>query len=231
LKPVTWFNTGVRVGWTDVSIGSGTDDRYPSTEELFTPVTAPGLNDETSFLVTDLFATVDTRDQPGNPRAGGYYGVLWRRLSDRDVDRYSFDSVDVDLQQFIPVFDKKRVFATRVRLTSTDAADGDEVPFYFRPTLGGHRSLRSEDEYRFRDLKVFWTNIEYRWEAFSGLDMALFTDLGGVASEFDQLKPFDKKAYGIGLRFNTYKAVFVRFDVAGGGDSGIHYHFKFSGVF
>jgi hypothetical protein len=229
--PVKWFNTGMRVGWIDVSIGSGNDDRYPSTEELFTPFTAPGLNDDPSFLATDLFATVDTRDHPGNAREGGYYGVLWRRLKDRDLDRYSFNSVDVDLQQFIPVFDKKRVFATRVRLTTTNELDGNEVPFYFRPTLGGSRSLRSEDEYRFRDLNVFWTNIEYRWEAFSGLDMALFTDFGGVDSDLSHLKPFDKKAYGIGLRFNTYKAVFLRFDVAAGGDSGIHYHFKFSGVF
>jgi hypothetical protein len=38
-------------------------------------------------------------------------------------------------------------------------------------------------------------------------------------------------AYGIGLRFNTYKAVFLRFDVAGGGSEGIRAFLKFSKAF
>ena len=87
-SPARWFRTGVRVGWTDVSISSGKDKRFPSTEELFTSATAPGLDDDPSFGYTDLFSIVDTRDQPGNTRSGGYYGVLWRRYIDTDLDKY-----------------------------------------------------------------------------------------------------------------------------------------------
>ena len=85
--PVQWFNSGIRIGWTDVSIGAGTDRRFPTTQSLFSAAEAPGLLDDPAFLYTDLFATVDTRDQPGNARAGGYYGLLWRRYNDRDLDR------------------------------------------------------------------------------------------------------------------------------------------------
>ena len=38
-------------------------------------------------------------------------------------------------------------------------------------------------------------------------------------------------AYGIGMRFNTYKAVFLRLDVAAGGSEGIRTFLKFSKAF
>jgi hypothetical protein len=33
------------------------------------------------------------------------------------------------------------------------------------------------------------------------------------------------------MRFNTYKAVFLRFDVAAGGREGVRFFMKFSGAF
>jgi outer membrane translocation and assembly module TamA len=229
--PVRWFNTGVRVGWTDVSIGSGKDKRFPTTEQLFTEATAPGLLEDPAFFYNELVAAIDTRDQRGNARAGGYYGVVWRRYHDSDLDRYSFDHMDVELQQFFPIFDKKRVIAARLQFLATTADDGQEVPFYYRPTLGGGKSLRSYADFRFRDRNVLFANIEYRWEAFSNLDMALFTDLGSVAPRFSDLELATEKAYGIGLRFNTHKTVFMRLDVAGGGREGVRTFLKFSGIF
>ncbi|MEO5896178.1 MAG: BamA/TamA family outer membrane protein [Vicinamibacterales bacterium] len=230
--PRRWINTGIRLGWLDVSIDRGKDKRFPSVHDLFAETDAPGLLDQPAFLYNDLFATIDTRDQPGNARAGGYYGVLWRHYNDSDSSRYTFASTEIDLQQFLPIFDKKRVVALRVRLTATRADDGQEVPFYLQPTLGGSDSLRSTGDYRLRDRNVLSSNIEYRWEAFSGLDMALFSDFGTVASRFRDLELSNlRKAYGLGFRFNTYKAVFLRIDIAGGGSEGLHLFTRFSKVF
>lgn len=231
-KPARWFNAGVRLGWMAVEVGKGTDDRYPSIEQRFTNASAPGLAAQPDFAYTDLFTTLDTRDQPGNAREGSYLGVLWRRHSDLDLDRYSFDQVDVDAQQFLPIFDKKRVVAVRVQLLTTSAGDRQEVPFYFQPTLGGSTSLRSASDYRFRGRNVLAMNLEYRWEAFSGLDMALFSDFGTVAARLSELEFADVRgAYGIGLRFNTHKVVFLRLDVAGGGSEGIRVFLKYSKAF
>ena len=229
VTPVRWMNAGVRLGWMGVDVGPGTDDRFPSIEERFTDADAPGLLAQPDFSYTDVFTTLDTRDQPGNARQGSYLGVLWRRHNDLDLDRYSFHQVDIDAQQFFPIFDKKRVFALRVQLLTTTANDGQEVPFYFRPTLGGSTSLRSASDFRFRDRNVLASSFEYRWEAFSGLDMALFSDFGSVAERVGDLEFADVRgAYGIGLRFNTYRAVFLRFDVAAGGSEGIRSFLKFS---
>lgn len=232
VKPVDWFNAGVRLGRMNVSVGSGTDSRFPSIEERFGEAAAPGLLEQPDYLHTDLFATLDTRDQPGNARDGAYVGVLWRRWNDLDLERYDFDSVDVDVQHFLPIFDKKRVFAARFQLMTTTAGDGQEVPFYFRPTIGGSDTLRSAADFRFRDRNGMVANFEYRWEAFSGLDMALFSDFATMAPRLSDLE-FGRVrgAYGIGLRFNTYKAVFLRLDVAGGGTEGIRTFFKFSKAF
>jgi len=232
LTPVSWWNAGVRLGWMGVEVDGGTDRRFPSIEQRFTDRNAPGLVAQPDFSYTDVFTTLDSRDQPGNARQGSYLGVLWRQHTDRDFDRYNFHQVDIEAQQFLPIFDKKRVIALRVQLLTTTATDGHEVPFYFRPTLGGSTSLRNVSDFRYRDRNVLGTTVEYRWEAFSGLDMALFSDFGSVARRVSDLDLGDlPAAYGIGLRFNTYKAVFLRLDVAAGGNEGVRTFLKFSKVF
>jgi hypothetical protein len=232
LRPIRAVETGVRYGRVGSSLGSGTDRRFPSIEQRFGDVDAPGLTDEPDYSYTDLFAAADSRDQPGNPRAGGYYGFLWRRHADRDLGRYSFRLFHADLQQFFPIFDKKRVIALRGRVTTTAADAGQAVPFYLRPTLGGGDSLRSVADYRFRDNNALSINVEYRWEAFSGLDMALFTDWGKVAARAGDLDFAGiERAYGVGFRFNTYKSVFLRIDAALAGADTPRLFFKFSKAF
>ncbi|HVL67939.1 MAG TPA: BamA/TamA family outer membrane protein [Vicinamibacterales bacterium] len=232
VTPVPWLSAGTRVGRLAPDIGRGTDTRYRSIEERFSGGDAPGLALQPDFTYADLFTALDTRDQPGNARAGSLLDVQWRRYSDTDAGRYSFTSVQIDAQQFLPIFDKKRVVAIRLRLDTTAAADGQEVPFYFQPTLGGSTSLRSYADHRFRDRNALAINVEYRWEAFSGLDMALFSDFGTVAPRVRDLEFAGLRgAYGIGLRFNTYKAVFLRLDVAAGGSEGIRTFLKYSKVF
>lgn len=231
-RPVPWLRAGVRLGRVNVDVGSGTDPRFPSIEQRFGEAEAPGLSQQPDFTYTDLFTALDTRDQPGNARGGSYLGLLWRRYNDRDLDRYTFDRLEFDAQQFLPIFDKKRIVAVRLQVYGTSADDGQQVPFYFLPTIGGSDTLRSYADFRFRDHNVLALNVEYRWEAFSGLDMALFSDFGSVAPRFSDLEFADVRgAYGIGLRFNTYKAVFLRFDVAGGGAEGLRTFIKFSKAF
>jgi outer membrane protein assembly factor BamA len=231
VKPVPWFNAGVRLGkLMDLEIGPGTDRRFPSIEERFGDL--DDLIRAPDYTYGDVFLTLDTRDQAGNARAGSYVAALWRRYDDSDFDRFSFDAFVLDAQQFMPIFDKKRVFAVRLLLQTTTADDGQDVPFYMQPTIGGGNSLRSYSDFRFRDRNASVLNIEYRWEAFSGLDMALFSDFGSVAPRLSDLEFADVRgAYGIGLRFNTFKAVFLRLDVAAGGSEGIRTHVKFSKVF
>jgi hypothetical protein len=232
LMPLPWLRAGTRTRFINPEIGSGTDSRFPSTEEIFSPQQAPGLVEQPNYLYADAFAEVDYRDEEDNARSGGYYHFALGKYSDRDFDSFSFRNAELLLQQFIPIFDKKRVFALQARIEATSADDGHEVPFYYQPVLGGGHSLRSVNDYRFRDRHIIQFNAEYRWEAFGLLDMALFTDWGKVAPRFEDLDFSDMTpAYGIGFRFNTASAVFFRFDIATGAGEGLHYFFKFSKMF
>jgi hypothetical protein len=232
-RPRPWLQFGARAGVLDPVVESGRDTTLPQLTDRFPLVAPPGLSQQPRYGYVEVSGTLDRRDQPGNPRAGGYYHVALRRYAARGpADEDRFRVLDADLQHFFPIFDKKRVIALRGRVISSVGADDGDVPFYFQPTLGGSDSLRSYGEYRFRDRNVIFLNAEYRWEAFSGLDMALFSDWGKVATshgnvDFGSLK----RAYGLGLRFNTYKAVFLRFDIAAGGGEGMRYILKYSNVF
>ena len=230
LRP--WFNFGTRVGRIAPDIDSGTDSAIPSIEALFDDADAPGLSEQPTFLYGEGFAEVDYRDEPGHTRAGGHYTLRLRKYSDRDLDQYSFGGVDLRLRQFVPIFDKKRVFAFQLAVSGTDADSGSRVPFYYQPTLGGGQSLRSERDYRFRDTNMLLMNAEYRWEAFSALDMALFTDWGKVAPKFSDLNFSNlEHAYGIGFRVIAAQNVIFRLDIATGGSEGIRYMLKYSKVY
>ena len=231
VRPVQWLEAGTRFGRLDGSVGPGTDARFPTIQERFTDETAPGLAEQPDYSFAEVFGAVDYRDQANNARDGGFYSLSWRQYSDLDFDRYSFRAVDLLLQQFVPIFDKKRVFAVQGRLLSAANDAGQTVPFYFKPTLGGSTSHRGFNDFRFRDDAVVYLNAEYRWEAFSGLDMALFSDWGTVAPSVGQLRWSElENAYGIGFRFNSYKAVWFRVDVGFGGE-GVQLFFKFSKAF
>lgn len=232
VRPRSWLELGTRVGQLNPSLGAGTDSRFPSIEAAFDDGAAPGLLVQPDYRYTEVFGAVDNRDEPGNARAGGYYTIAWRQYSDQDLGRYSFRRFDAHARQFFPIFDKKRVFALQTELVSTTPDAGHDVPFFMQPYLGGGHTLRSVADYRFRDRSVFHVNVEYRWEAFSALDMALFTDFGTVAPRVSDLDLGDlQRAYGIGFRFNTPGAVFLRIDIATGAGEGIRYYFKFSNAF
>lgn len=229
---VDGLRVGVRGARMEADVGRGTDRRFASIEQRFTDVDAPGLAEQPGFSYGDLFAVFDRRDQPGNARAGSYYAIMLRHYTDLDFDRYNFRAFQADLQHFFPIFDKKRVFAVRGQVFSTSADSHHTVPFYFQPTLGGSTTLRSARDFRFRDLNALAINVEYRWEAFSGLDMALFTDMGKVTPRGRELDFSNlEHAYGIGFRFNTYKAVFLRLDLSLAGGESPRYFIKFNKAF
>jgi len=212
-----WLVVRGRAGAHRLTVAPGTDPGFPSVEETFTDQTAPGLRDAITLAYAQTSAGVDTRDQPGNTRGGGLYTVslgVFRNTRGGDVD---FNRIDVTALHVIPIFDKKRGIALHAMASRIDPVGGRRVPFYLMPTVGGADSLRGFREFRFRDAAAVNVNVEYRWEAFSGLDLALFVDAGDVGPTWRSLVGADlRTAWGGGFRFNTNRRVLLRIDVAGG---------------
>jgi hypothetical protein len=230
LRPRPWLTWSTKVAHVTPRIAGGTDTRYPSIEAVFTDASAPGLARQPAFFESGTLVEVDTRDQPGNPRSGSYISLLGARYEDLDDFGYDFSRVAGEVQHYIPIFDKKRVFAVRAAFSRYEPRGGSVVPFYYLQAVGGKDSIRGFTDFRFRDYTAVLLNAEYRWEAFAGLDMALFYDLGDARREWDDLS-FDrlKQSYGIGLRFNTYRAIFMRTEVAFGSGEGTRFFIAFGG--
>ena len=178
-----YLTAGVNLGYLDPSIGSGTDTSMPSTDEIFGPEEVPGLDAQPAFGVIEPFVEFATLDRAIDDRAGGRYRVTFTRYADRDLDQFSFNRWDVDLRQFIPFVHDTHTLALRAWVSSSDPSDGNSVPFYLQPTLGGSRSLRGFRTFRFRDRSALLLQAEYRWRINEFVTGALFYDTGAVAPE------------------------------------------------
>ena len=117
-----------------VNVGPGRDDRFVSTDRIFTEATTPGIQTQTNFVQGGGFVQYDWRDNPGVPRSGGNYVAEYSTFTDLERSRYSFDRVDLEAQQYIGFFHKRRVIVLRGRVEATDARHGNVTPFYLQPT-------------------------------------------------------------------------------------------------
>jgi outer membrane protein assembly factor BamA len=177
---------------------------------------------------------VDYRDEPGNTRSGGRVFFQFGTGRDQDVSReFSYRRTDLDVLQVFPILGKKRNIAVRFAAAHVDPLNEDgRVPFFLSPTIGGSHTIRSYRELRFRDATYVLVNAEYRFEAFAGLDIALFWDGGDVGTKLEQITANEfRTGWGAGLRFNTNRRVFLRIDTGFGGREGARIFWKYSPAF
>ncbi len=229
LKAQPWLSFGGSVEVSEPRV-RGTGDGL-SIDRRFVPAEAPGLEGQPTFLRQAATAEVNYRNPRGNPRRGGRYAVAFQKYTDREDGRYSFDRVEVDLQQYVPLLRDRRVLAFHA-LASLVGDDRAQVPFYLQRTLGGPDDLRGFRRFRFRDENILLLQAEYRWEIFTAVDGALFYDAGTVASRPSELSLGNMETdYGIGFRFGTKNGVFLRVEGAFGSRDGKHFIMRFGHVF
>jgi hypothetical protein len=231
LRPAPLVAVGGGLEYIDPRVSNGTDESLPSIALRFDETTAPGLFAQPNYLRSIAFVDVDYR-RPLNARKGGWYRAEWSHFDDRNGMGYSFNRFDVDVRQFVSFLSERRVLVGRVVASTSEAAAGQQMPFYMMPTLGGNDSLRGFRDYRFRGPHALLLQGEYRFEIWSGLDAALFTDAGKVAMQRSQLNFKNLESdYGFGFRFNTDNGIVVRVDAAFGSRDGKHLWIVFGGTF
>jgi hypothetical protein len=225
------MTAGLESGVLAVGVGAGTDDRYPTVQQLFAESAAPGLTDQPTYLRTGLFWTLSRLDDEGYPRRGTKYRVTFNDYRDLTLGQFSFKRFDGEATAYVPVVANRDVVAIRGRVVYTNNAPGHIVPFYMLPTLGGGSSLRAFDEFRYRDENALLLNLEYRIGVHKYADLALFADAGKVAHDYQDI---DFKGliadYGAGLRFHTATRTLFRLDIARGRE-GMRYLFKMTRAF
>jgi outer membrane protein assembly factor BamA len=203
----------------------------PSIEQVFNPITAPGIEQSVNYVRSMAFVEIDYR-QPRYARKGGWYRVDFSHFDDQTTGLYTVNRVDTDLRQFVGFLGERRVVAARLFVSTSDTGADNVMPFYLMPTLGGNDTLRGFREYRFRGPHAILAQAEYRFEIWSGFDGALFYDAGKVANTRSDLDFKDlENDYGIGFRFNTDQGIILRVDAGFGSSDGKHLYIVFGGVF
>jgi outer membrane protein assembly factor BamA len=129
---------------------------------------------------------------------------------------FSFKRYEVEGAHFAPL-GSHVVVALHGWLVASQPDEGQVVPFYLQPSLGGHNTLRSYADYRFHDRHLMAMNAEGRVAVMTHVDAAVFFDAGNVARQLGDLN-FDKRSYGAGIRVHTRRQTFARVDVARGGE-------------
>jgi outer membrane protein assembly factor BamA len=215
VRPVKYVDLTGGLSYVGNRTGSGGDPRYPSVEQVFAPGTLPGFGDAPDYIRTEIGGAFDWRDNALHPHSGGRYAVRLADYRDQNRHAYTFQRVDLDVHQYVPLPDRYRTLAFRATGTFTDASAGHDVPFFEQPALGGSQTLRGFREFRFRDRNSLALTAEYRWEAWWALDGALFVDAGTVAPHWRGLKLNDVDVtYGVGFRVHSNSAFVARLDFA-----------------
>ena len=227
-RPVPWLHLGTAVGYLRPDIGPGTDDKYPSIEQMFTDAEAPGLADQPDFLHTTFSAEVDTLDASGNPRAGAMYRAAFGIWDDRTLQQFDHRRFDLLLTHYVPlVADKRHVISGRFGTSYVNNETGERVPFYFLAYVGGRDTIRSFREFRFKDENALWLGAEYRWVPITWVSVAAFVDAGEATPNWNDIDFRGMKTgYGFGIRAHSRTQTFASIDVGTGGGEGWKFFLK-----
>ena len=208
------LEVGFTGGYLHADTGRGTDGFTPI-DELFPPDQLPGYDQDTEFTRIGAFVDFDYRDSRTGPRSGGVLGMRYREYWDIDKKTFAFRQTEYEFQQYFPYFNKGRVLAMRAAVVLTFPKEGNEVPIYLQPVLGGNDDLRGFGGYRFRDNHSVYLGVEHRWHASSNLEMSAFLDAGKVVPLKKNVDPSHMNySGGIGFRVRVRSAIVSRTDFA-----------------
>jgi len=218
-RPARWLTLAATVGRLDgptLDAPTGPFDRgYPDARLTFTDDPAFALEQQPSFAHGRVSITADTRNYPDHPSAGGLYEAAYTRYSDLDLNAFSFNRYEAEGAHFVPIVYEGVVLAFHGWAVLSDTADGQTVPVYLMPSLGGASTLRGYPHYRFHDRNLVVATAEARLALTMHIDTAVFVDAGSVAPRVADLR-IANTSYGIGLRLHAHTRTTARLDAAHG---------------
>ena len=214
IRPHKFLSLTATAAYESYTLQDPTDDSL--SVEALDRLDAPGAGADPDYVHTSVSAAFDWRPAADYARRGGQYLIARHHYGDRE-DTYSFDRLDAEIVQHVPILRENWVLSFHGRLEST-LGDDDQVPYFLLPSLGSGSTLRGYSSWRFRDRHAMLVSGEWRWiVSRMALDMALFYDAGMVAPAIEgiRLQSFVSN-YGIGARFHGPARTPLRIELARG---------------
>jgi hypothetical protein len=175
----------------------------------------PGLSTRPWFTHTVFGAALDTR-ATGYARSGTILDLGVGDYRDWQTGTYAFQHLAGGVRQFVAV-GSRGSFGVSGRAWFSHAGEGQTVPFFLMPTLGGGDALEAFNTYRFRDRDAVWVRGEYRYALREMFDAVGFYEAGTVAPTARSLSlAHAARDAGVGLIVHTPDATLLRVNVAYG---------------
>ena len=224
-------SAGYAVGGLLVNVGPGDLGDWPSTDKIFNEANTPGLDKQSNFITGTASVMADlTTPSFSNPK-GLILEAQDTQFWDQRGNNSSFHLLQTQATYYIPFVNGMRTLAFRAGNETTFHGDGQQVPFYLQPTLGGPNDLRGYERYRYYDNGASVLSGEYRWSVAGSVEMALFGDGGNVYSRPGLIGLRDLRGDGgFGVRFKNKQQEIMRFDV-GFSPEGVKVWFVFNNAF
>jgi len=223
--------------WPDVRAGRAPSIR--SIEERFTEALAPGLAAQPRFGRYQASLDLDLPAGAGDAFYQGTRSRLTYALYDgQDVPGYDFRRSDIEVKQTFASFIAHHRLTLSGWMSTSMTSNGQEVPFYLQPTLGGKSAIRSVHEdrlgsdgtdatlrgyrnLRFRDRHLLLLQAEYRLPLWGPIDATVFADAGKVTGQRSDLDLTDlRRDFGFSLSVMKGWATAARVDVGFGSGEG-----------
>lgn len=216
LAPTTALSLGAGLerhsagpGWVDAE----EDEALPAFPEV------QGLGTHPLYVHTFAAISHDTRLSPDFSRTGRLVAAALHDYHDAHAGGQSFRQAEIAAQQLLPTSSGRGALGLTARAWLSQTAAGQELPFFFMPTLGGGDRLRGYRSYRFRDRDALLVSAEYRWAVHELLDVAGLYEAGTVSPTLRGLRLSGvAQSAGGGIRVHTKTSGLLRVDLARGRD-------------
>jgi hypothetical protein len=225
------LSAGYSVGGLLVNVGPGDRSGWPSTEQIFKEANTPGLEKQSNFITGTASISANlTTPSFSNPK-GLILEAQDTQFWDQSGNNLSFHLLQTQATYNVPFINGMRTLAFRARNETTFHADGQPVPFYLQPTLGGPNDLRGYERYRYYGNNSSLLSGEYKWSVAGSVEMAMFGDGGNVYSRPGLIGLRELRGDGgFGVRFKNKQQEIMRFDV-GFSPEGVKVWFVFNNAF
>jgi hypothetical protein len=225
------LSAGYSVGGFLVHVGPGDKGGWPSTDTIFNETNTPGLKKQSNFITGTASITADLTSPSFTSPKGLVLDAQDTQFWDRSGNNASLHLLQTQATYYVPFINGMRTLAFRARNETAFPSNGQQVPFYLQPTLGGPNDLRGYERYRFYDNGSSVLSGEYQWSVAGSLELALFGDGGNVYNRPGLIGVRNLRGDGgFGIRFKNKQQEIMRLDV-GVSPEGVKVWFVFNNAF